>query len=409
MKANWYSYSIAFVLLMAFYALFIIGNMHPENQRLPMYYTPNGNIISLHDFDKHYVGARILYIDGQTSREFPTIFKAKGDVMLQSNKFGLEWVSSVPYHIQRIFLDFGLMIVASFLFLFMSIWFYHNTRDIHIIALNLIFSVFYASTVSVLIWHKLIFVWELSGLLLLPAILNLSLRTTGRYVPTYLLVGEIIFVLLLTLFNYVSQGSHEAVATLYKFKGVSCCLIICLALLLQFSHALKKSEKTRERLRRWVLCFGFLLGLSAPFVLIIFNFNDILSQFNLQNAILLNLLLSPSLIYATRRHQSIPFQIMVSRSLLFFLHGIFFACIYSLLLVFGALFLPSYREPNYWIVHGIFIIVLIFLLDPLQRKIAIRLKERSFQNTRQLESSLQTIASLLISHRNIQTTAQAAT
>ena len=408
MKTNWFSYSLAIVLLATLYILFSVSSMGSANKRLAIYYTPNGNVISVTGFDNSYAGVRLLYINGQSTLNFPAIFKEDNAVVVQSKEVGLEWLPSVAHDISRILLDFGAIIAASFLFLFTGIWFFHNTRDIHFVAINLILSIFCTCTVVVLVWHKFALFWELSSFLLFPAILNLGLRTTGRYVSGYLLMGEVVTVLSFVLLSHVSQNSYVAATVLYKFKSVSYVILICFVIILQLWHALRKPNKLSERIKRWVLWGGTLVGIALPFLFILLNINTILPQINLQSAVVLSFIFPPCLVYSTYRQQLIPFQIMVSRSLLFFLHGTFFACIYGLIL-FTGVFFPPHRmmDQSYWLMHGIFILTIIFLLDPLQRKIVLRWKARGFQNTQLLSNSLQKISQIITSYRNIQTAASA--
>ena len=399
MKASFFSYLFAALLLSAFYAFFVpTGAL-----RLSVYYAPDGTLIPIHkNTDPSADKYRITEINGQRPDQHPAVFfhSLQARVLTEPSSQDIETVANNFY---KILSDFKYFIIASFLFLFCAIWFYHNTRDIHLIVLNIVISIFYASFVILLAQHKLLFLFQLSVLLLIPTFLNMGLRTTGRHISSYLAIAELNFILFVSLLAYVGANNPKTIAALNLFIVTLSAFVILLALVLQFQRCLQKASDSIENLKHWVLFTGLLLGVFLPLALAMLGFMGLIALFPFEYLVLMNLFFPIALLYGTYHLQLMPFQILFSKSVLFFLQSAFFICIYGIAIpIQNMLLSPQEMEGYEWIVHLVFILTLILFLDPIKYFFSSWLAKIHLWGEDRLEASLRKMFSLITSDRRIQ-------
>ena len=397
MKIKYFSYLLGLCLLGGLYTFFI-----PESGfRLPIYYTPDGSIFSVQDPSYRPVDNKLLHINGKIPEVSPIIFSDKKTVSVAVD-LGTKELHLIPNEFWGIISDFIYLIAASILFLLCSIWFYHNTRDIHLVNITFVLSTFCFLFVIVLVSHQLLFFWQISSLLLIPMLFNMGLRTTGRYVSNYVIIGEVTFILFLSLLIYIWQGDTETLQNLNIILAIAHSLVILFLLTLQLGRALKKTKDSIEKLKRWVLFFGSLTGIFLPLVFFLSSFFS-WTAYPVFPYLAFTLLLFPiSLVYGTYRLQLTPFQLIFSKSILVFLQGAFFAAVYGLVVLIPNALLTRQQKEHEWIVQAVFILILIFFLDPLKYFLSSRLGKGQLWSEASLEKSLQKMVSVIISHRRIQ-------
>ncbi len=401
-KPSYFSYLLATLLLIGFYAISLQVLVEERGFRLPLYYSLDGTVLPMSNSSDLAVGTRIRSIDGQLPTVFSPVF-AKNKKVIIITKTGPQWLKSIPNSLRTIFFDFKYLIIASFIFVFCGLWFYHNTRDIHLVAFNIFLGTFCASLVSTLAEHNFVFLWQLSSLCVISAILNMGLRTTGRRIYTYLIIGEINFILFFALLYYVGRQSPVTIHKLHLFLLIICSIIIIFVLIVQFHRTWQKRNDPEERLKRWILFLGTFFFIFLNFLFFILT---LLTWFPKPALIYSAISISAfpiTLIYGTYRLQIIPFQIILSKSLIIFLQATFFSCIYGIAVLLKNFFIPQQENELQWIIHIAFLITLIFFLDPLQYFFSSRLRKEKFWRDEKLEQSLQKLASIITSHRRIQT------
>ena len=395
MKASYISYLLATVVLLVFYSFFVeIGGW-----RLPFYHTPAGNIINLGEESSLLNNARLNSINGQELGVFPAIF-SQNEFIFASINASLVWLQTVPNRLLSILFDFKYFIGLSFLFLLCAVWFYINTGDLYLTTFSFIASLFFASLCIALAYHKLLWLWWFCSIVLIPSLLNVGLRTTGRHIFNFLVVAETSFILFLALLVYISHNDSVALLNLEKFLGSVCLIVTLFVLALQFKRAYQKTRDQSDSFKCWLLFLGTLLGLFTPMVFFVLTLFDWVPQTLFIHSMLLASILPITLIYGTYRLQLVPFQFAMTRKLVTFLQGIFFICIYVVALLIGNNIVTNYHVEYQWIIHISFFITLILFLDPLKYFLSLYLSK--FQSEKRLRVSLERIVALVTTHRSIQ-------
>ena len=404
-KLSFLSYFLGALLLSSFYISFL----PTEGFRLSLYYGPEGTIIPIQEKPEASIRKglrRITKINGQEPHRYSAIFfhPLQANVILEDGPDNK--IKTIRNDIWKILFDFKYFIIASFLFLFCAIWFYHNTHDIHLIILNIVLSIFYASFVILLARHKLLFLFQVSALALIPAFLNMGLRTTGRHVSNYLAIGELNFILFVSLLAYVGSYSLESIRNINLFTAYLFSFILLFVLSLELHRCLQKSSDKIESLKHAVLFTGLLLGIALPFSFVILSLFTSITPFPFSYLALVSLLFPCALLYGTYRLQLLPFQMLFSKSFLLFLQGAFFVCIYAFAIILQNMLLPPQEtKGSEWILHLVFILTLIFFLDPIKHFLSSRLGKMQLWSEDRLETSLRKMFSLITLDRRIQAAA----
>ncbi len=397
MKLKFLSYPIAIIILITLYSFSI-----PQNGfRLPFYYTPDGSIIHIGKTFHAPRGNKLIHINGEIPGNVSNYYSKQEKISIATNA-GTEDLQLIPNHFWDIFFDFAYVIIASILFFLCSLWLYDNTHDIHLINVTLILSAFYLLFIISVLSNHLFFTWQIACLLLAPALLNMALRTTGRYVSNYLIMGEVNFVLFLSLLLYIGRDNIKTITNLNFILTIIYVSVIFILLVLQLIRALKRTKDSIENFKRWSLFLGSLLGLFVPLLLTILYFTSLVSYSIFPYFILATLIFPAGLIYGTYRLQLTPFQVIFSKSVVAFLQGAFFAAIYGLVVLIQNALLTRQQKEHEWIIQVIFILTLIFFLDPLRYALSSRLGKGRFWTDPKLDNSLQKMVSVITSHRRIQ-------
>ncbi len=359
MRYTRWIYVACLVGLAALYAL----SFETGGYRLPRYYMPDGDIIPI-----GFTGesARFVEIAGQDPSATRAIFPEPGAVMVRTNR-GAGLMELTPNDRIQTAQHFKFIILFSLIYLLMGVYFLQSGNDIHLSALCLCLAVFNYSLIMTLAYHRFEYLWFLSGITLPAFLLNAGLRTTGKEVTGYLLVGELILAAFLALVAYVGRESAETLRNLEILGVYLFFTALFVTLALQLDNALKRADDRIERFKRWALFAGFVAGLTIPMILVQISllWRDL--GIPLDALMLAGLLFPPALIYSTYRLHIIPFQFVLTRSIIAALVTIFLVVIYGLALLLHSLLLPEQESRYQWIVNLTFILILVFFLDPMRR------------------------------------------
>ncbi len=400
MRARYFIYVFSAFACIAFYSVFF--SLY-SGFRLPFYYSPDGSIIHLGIRAAPERPLKIYSISGEKLKQGQPFFKEKeaASLLLVTDR-GKEEVRTVFKDKRVLFLDFQYLIFSSLLFLFCGLWFFFNTRDFYHSFLNFNFSVFSALSVLVLSSHQYIFAWYCSLLLLAPSLLNVTLRLTKRYIPVLLLATEFFVLLFFTLLFYTAQDELRNISYLARSLLPMHGLILLSVFYFMLAHVMKKTGDRVEARKRWILFIGTCFGLILPFVLLCLRLADVFPYPILPYFFLGLIFFSLALFYGSYRLQLLPFQIVVSQSLLLLLQVLIFSCIYASLLFLQKSLLPSITYKEEWLFQALFILILIVFLDPVRYSLALRFGANKFYSDAKLEQSVRKMMSLLISRRKIQ-------
>lgn len=399
MRYTRWIYVACLVGLAALYAL----SFETGGYRLPRYYMPDGDIIPI-----GFTGesARFVEIAGQDPSATRAIFPEPGAVMVRTNR-GAGLMELTPNDRIQTAQHFKFIILFSLIYLLMGVYFLQSGNDIHLSALCLCLAVFNYSLIMTLAYHRFEYLWFLSGITLPAFLLNAGLRTTGKEVTGYLLVGELILAAFLALVAYVGRESAETLRNLEILGVYLFFTALFVTLALQLDNALKRADDRIERFKRWALFAGFVAGLTIPMILVQMSllWRDL--GIPLDALMLAGLLFPPALIYSTYRLHIIPFQFVLTRSIIAALVTIFLVVIYGLALLLHSLLLPEQESRYQWIVNLTFILILVFFLDPMRRRIQSWVERNILRLDPALSESLKRIAALVSAHSRIQPTTHA--
>ncbi|MEQ9364221.1 MAG: PP2C family protein-serine/threonine phosphatase [Leptospirales bacterium] len=392
-------YPLAFLALGA---LYVVG-FESEGYRLPRYYSPAGSIMPL---GYESTARRFLNIDGQDPAIQGPIF-AKPDSVFVTTDRGAGIMRLTPNSIWKIVFDFKFFILFSFVYLVCAVWFLQSANDIHLAAVCGLLSMFNFSLVMVMAFHSFGLVYQISGLMLTPALINMGLRTTGKEVVGYLLAAELIAVLFLALIAVVSNESAESVNNLARVTLGTFLLALLFVVGLQLENALIATDDRVERLKRWMLVAGTIFGFLLPFVLVVLELRGAAPPIPIEYVMGLGLLFPLSLIYGTYRLQIVPFQFVLTHSIVAGLLTILLVGVYGAVLLAHSTLLPEQNESYQWIVSLIFVLILVFFLDPARRVIVRFVDRRIFRLDTKLTESLKHLAEMISTHGRLQPAANA--
>lgn len=399
MRWQQWIYPIALLSLAALY----IGTIDSEGYRLPRYYSPGGSIIPL---GYESTAQRFLDIDGQDPATQGAIFSDPGSVFVTTD-VGAGIMQLAPNSFWKVVFDFRFFILYSFIYLICAIWFLQSANDIHLAALCGLLATFNFAMVMVMAFHRFDLVYQISGLMLTPALINMGLRTTGKEVSGYLLAAELIVVLFLALIAYVGRESSESVNNLARVTLGTFFLALLFVVGIQLDNAVSAREDRVERLKCWVLFAGTGFGFLLPFGLVILALrgHDIFAP--VEYVVAGGLFFPLALIYGTYRLQIVPFQFVLTQSIVAALLTVLLIAVYGAVLLAHSMLLPEQEEAYQWIVSLVFILILVFFLDPARRVIAGFVDRRIFSLDAKLTESLKHLAEILSTHGRLQPSANA--
>ncbi len=377
--------------------------LQESGYRLPVYYTPAGTIVYLNGRPEGDHGDRIYSADGQNTASEDALYTDDSPVTVTMDH-GTGIMKPVPFSFWRMLYDFRYFVVLSILFFLIGLWFIEYGRDFHLAAVSLVFSGFYFTSVIVLAYNDLNILWQISSFALIPAVLNMSLRTTGKNLNSYLLLGEIILILFLSLIAWSGRHNPQTHANLSTAAGAGFLFSAGAAFLITLENALKKNDSTADLFKRKILTGGIVSGLIIPAVMVIWSITPGPDSDPYLIPFLLSFSFPAGLIYGTYRIHITPFQFIFSRSLLAALLTIFFIFIYSVVLLTHSMLLPEQEESHRWIVNIVFLLILIFFLDPARKKLEKAMDKKIFRLRGDLTESLNRLSGLFASPGSFQVT-----
>ena len=392
-------YPLALLALGAAYFTTLNGDAF----RLPRYYSPGGAILPLgYESTARY----FLDIDGKDPATQAATF-ASSEPVFVTTELGAGIMRPVPDSRWKVIFDFKFFILFSFIYLLIAIWFLQSANDVHLAVFAATLAAFNFSLVTVLAYHRLDLLFQVSGLLLPAAVINMGLRTTGKEVPGYLLVGESIVVLFLALIAYVGQDNAATIDNLARVTATALGLALVFTAGLQLENAIRTTADQVESAKRWVLLGGTCLGFLLPFVLTTLATRGLGIPIPLEYSMAAGLLFPIALIYGTYRLQIVPFQFVLTHSIVATFLTVLLVGIYGIVLLAHGLLLPEQEERFQWIVSVVFVLILVFFLDPARRAISSFVDRRVFRLDAKLTESLKHLAAMLSTHGRIQPAANA--
>ena len=396
-RLNLLFYILGIVLAFIFYFLLLDSGGY----RLPRYYSMDGQIFADANHPPPRGEWRIISVNGKPPTDATIIFKKNTPVLVKTN-LGMVWMQPIPNHTWKLFNDFKYLIFFSFIFLICAFWFSESGKDFHLAFYCFVVAIFLFTLVSILSFHSFVLLGQVAFLFLVPALVNVGLRTTGKEISGLLLLGQLTFVLFLSLVAYVGGSNIDTLNNLelivrYLFYGG-----LILVVLLQFEYAIRKTLDPIEKRKRWTLLGGTTFGLLLP--LLLFDLKEIWwgDENPLSYLSVLFLLFPLSLLYGTYRIQLMPFQFVLTQSILAGILTVFFALIYGLVFLAYNLLLPEEGKGERWILHLTLVLIIVFFLDPARRKLAGLLQRRVFRLDKRLTESLESLANLISSPIHIQ-------
>ncbi|MCR9142273.1 MAG: serine/threonine-protein phosphatase [bacterium] len=392
-------YPLAFLALGALY----MTGFDSRDYRLPRYYSPGGSIMPL---GYESTASRFLDIDGQDPAIQGPVFAQPGSVFVTTDR-GPGIMRLTPNSFWKVAYDFKFFILFSFVYLICAIWFLQSANDIHLAALCGLLCIFNFSLVMVMAFHSYGLVYQISGLMLTPALINMGLRTTGKEVFGYLLAAELIAVLFLALVAVVSHESADSVNNLARVTLGTFVTALIVVVALQLENALFTSDDRVERRKRWMLFLGSTFGFLIPFSLVVLELSGTGLPIPIEYVMAAGLLFPLALIYGTYRLQIVPFQFVLTHSIVAALLTILLIGVYGAVLLAHSTLLPEQNESYQWIVSVIFILILVFFLDPARRVIVHFVDRRIFRLDAKLTESLKHLAEMISTHGRLQPAANA--
>jgi len=391
-------YPACAALLLALY----LAGMTSGGYRLPFYYTPDGDVLPIASSPEV---ERFLEIEGRDPGAYPALFTDPDPVMALTER-GAVLIDAVPNDAAETAFDFKFVILFSFIYLLLAVWFLQSGNDIHLAAFCAALSLFNFFTVMGLAYHRFEFLWHAAALAAPPTLLNVGLRTTGKELPGSLLLAELVGFVFLALIGYVGLENAE---TLRNLEALTINLFfgaLVIVILLQLDNALRSTDDPIERFKRWTLFGGTVVGLFLPTL-----FMRITLSFGwgapLDWILLVGLIYPITLVYGAYRLHLLPFQFVLTRSIVAALVSLFLAVLYGIVLLIHSLLLPEQQREYQWIVHVVFLLILVFFLDPAQRWISRFIQRNVFRLDARLTESLKRMAALIASNNRIQPTAVA--
>ena len=387
---NKFLYIPAFLLLTALYYF----NYSSGVQRLPWYYFPDGTVLHIGDNVPQEKITKIYKINDEMPSAEHSVMNGT-EIMEVASEKGNHLVLPIAVSFEEILGDFMFPILFSYIFLFAGVWFRHSGNDWHISVFCFLVSILIFLSINVLLKHTFVFSWQVLFFSLPAFLLNVGFRVTGKHLSSYLLLFELILTIFIALVAYVGKNYDY---TLYNLRIISWYLTVFTSFLVSaflLDELIKKENDPIEKLKEVSLFICFFGGLFLPFLM--FQFSD--TWYESGNIFLypsLLLLIFPAgLLYGTYRIYLVPFQFIITKSLLAALLTVMLMGIYGIVLLVHSILLPEQEQSNQWIVNLIFVLSLVFFLDPAKRKISSMLESRLFRLSPELTESLERIASTL--------------
>lgn len=350
-------------LLFAAYA----SQLNQSGYRLPVYYMPDGKVVSIWSLDPAPRFLQILEIAGQPPQTSPAVLGRAAPLIVLTDR-GPALMKPVEINRLRQFREFAPVILLSALYVLTAVWFVQYGRDFYLAGFCLLAAVFLTAFVGSLAGSSVHIVWQASGFLLLPAMVNMGLRTTGKEIPGSLILAEFLFSLFFVLIAYVGSNDQRTFSSLLQVQHILLYAVILFILGLQIENALRTTQDRIERRKRWFLVCGTASGFLLPAAAI--DFRPTAGTSSMLFASICAAVFPAALVYGTYRLFVVPFQLVLSRSILVGLLTGFFISLYSAVLVSLSVFLPDQQEEYKWIAHIVFLLTLVFFLDPARRRIS---------------------------------------
>lgn len=372
-------------------------------RRLPRYYTPNGDIIDLGFTSR---AAKIYAING---RDPAVVGPLMGDAPAAhvETDLGPMLMATTPNSAWQFVFDFKLSILFTMIFAAGVVWFLRSAADFHMAALAACLAVFHFSFAFALGYHKLEYVWRLSAAMTPLLVLNAGLRLTGKDIPGRWIIAELIFFSFLALVAYVGGESAQSIGNFEALVLLVFAFAILASLSMLLDNALRRSDDRIERFKRWALFGGFFFGLAMPLLLAQLAISLSWAPWPLEATLALGFVFPAAIAYGTYRLNVIPFQFTLSKSIVAASLTVALTVVYGLFLLLHNLLLPEEEAGYQWLVHGALILVIVFLLDPLQRRLSAFVERNFLSLDSQLSESLKRIAALLSSDSRLQPVALA--
>jgi serine phosphatase RsbU (regulator of sigma subunit) len=356
-------YLLALAALLTIYGI----QLNQSGYRLPVYYMPDGKVVSIWGLDPAPRFRQILEIGGQAPQTAPAILQQSGHVVVLTDK-GPALMKVVEVNRLRQFREFAPLILLSALYMLTAIWFVQFGQDLYLASFCFMGTVFLVSFVGSLAGSGLHLIWQASGFLILPTLLNMGLRTAGKEISGSVLLAEFLFSLFFVLIAYVGASDLRTFSSLLQVQHVLLYLVIFAVLGLQVENAVRTTADRLERRKRWFLVSGTVAGFLLPLAAI--DARPTAGTASILFAAVCAAVFPASLVYGTYRLFVVPFQFVLSRSILAGLLTVFFISLYSVVLVAHSVFLPDQEEQYRWIAHVVFLLTLVFFLDPARRQIS---------------------------------------
>jgi protein phosphatase len=365
-----------------------------DGYRLPRYYTPDGIIVTLDDEGKSKNAKRFYEIDGVLPSEAPAVFPTDDPVfVVMDTGIGI----MIP-QLRSLFdqlMAFKFFIALSFLFFFCAVWFLYSANDLHMAFLGFNTSAFFFLSVAILNAFPLQHLWLISFFSLAPLIFNMSLRLTGKTIGGYFLLAEMIFVIFFALVSFAGQNSIHTNYSLRIFAFYLLLLSALISSLMLLDSAIKRNSDPVKIWKRRAIFSAVFFGLFLPLFYLEFIADWDTSRDIFTIPSLLGFLFPAGLLYGTYRIYLVPFQLIFTRSILAAILTIIFVSVYAGVLLTHSILLPE--QEHQWIVNLVFVLILMFFLDPARRIISRFLEIHIFRLGPDLTASLEKIASILSS------------
>lgn len=288
-------------------------------------------------------------------------------------------------------------ILAANLFLFFAWFFFRNTQDKYFFSVFTVLAFVYAIVTRVTWFDDGWFLYYMCLFTGPAAIFNLALSIGGRDTSRKLLTGQI---LASAVFAGVATGIYEKpegfhfsfdfflIYSLFHISAGAAYLI----------YRFFRPGSDREMRERF-LAFGLViwLGFAIPVIIFYVSRHGELSYLRTYMAPLV--MLTPLVIIVVNfRYQLIPLRALVNQYVIYIVVLSVISLIYATVIFLYNYFLPvQAASGSEMYLHGLFILILVFLLDPIQSWISRIFKQEIFRREAELAEALQDMA-LLVSN-----------
>lgn len=393
-------YALSLVLLITLYAF----QLNETGYRLPVYYMPDGVIVSVQSAEPAPRIRRLIEVEGRAPQSANAFFETNKPVPVLTDK-GPALMRPVPVDRLQQLLDFSPVIVLSALYLLAGIWFIQYGNDFYLASFCLLTCTFLFAFVAAIAGHGLDLLWQITGFLIIPALFNLGLRTTGKEVSGTLILAEALVVLFFCLVAFVGSEDLRTFSNLFRVQHLGYYATVLAVLGFQLENALRTSHDRIEKTKRWFLFCGSVFGLVLPVAALDLRRGAGIESFYLSG--ITAAVLPVSLVYGTYRIHVVPFQFVLGRSIMAGMLTLFFVAIYGAVLLTHSILLPDQDEQYRWIVHLVFLLTLVFFLDPARRRISTFIEKSLWRLDGDRAESLKRIAGIFSEATRIDHAAEA--